>query len=296
MNPMTQASPTSLNSPTALVPDSFVALMYHNLVSAGRTYPDLSPSVTSYFVSSDAFSAHLQTVRAAGGVMLPVNLLHAFYQSDFPHGGECRSDEFGVVLTFDDGWADCVDAGGPALEQHGFQAILFVTTDLLGKPHFLARNDLSRLRKEVFYVGSHARSHRMLSLLGDDEIRAELLESKHLLEDGCGYEIDLVSIPSGAVDARVRRIAREVGYRFLFDSEVHVNKRGSSPFAIGRIAVMHDTPRQTIGRYVQQRIIRERVRRGVLQVPKRMLGLRNYEKLRRRMLGETSAQRVTHES
>ena len=41
---------------------------------------------------------------------------------------------------------------------------------------------------------------------------------------------------------------------------------------------------------------KERLRRAVLSVPKRLLGLRRYEKLRRGMLGETQGQQVTHES
>ena len=40
-------------------PDSFVALMYHNVGPEGETYPDLSPSATSYFVSRSAFGTPL---------------------------------------------------------------------------------------------------------------------------------------------------------------------------------------------------------------------------------------------
>jgi peptidoglycan/xylan/chitin deacetylase (PgdA/CDA1 family) len=182
------------------------------------------------------------------------------------------------------------------LEAAGAQALLFVTTDFVGKPHFLSRVDLGRLDPSTFRVGSHARSHRMLSLLGEDEIRSELSDAKKFLEDAVGYAVDTLSIPSGAVDRRVRRIADECGYRFVFDSEVRINHRGDSPLSIARVAIMHDTGPGAIDRYVSHLVTRERVRRAVLQAPKRLLGLRRYERLRRTLLGEKQGQKVTHQS
>jgi peptidoglycan/xylan/chitin deacetylase (PgdA/CDA1 family) len=136
----------------------------------------------------------------------------------------------------------------------------------------------------------------MLSQLGDAEIRAELSDSKKDLEDAVGYAVDTLSIPSGAVDARVRRIAAECGYAYVFDSEVRVNRRGDSPLAIARVAVMGCTTPDAVERYVRQRVARERLRRVALQAPKRLLGLKRYERLRRWLLVERRGQRVTHQS
>jgi len=276
-------------------PDSFVTLMYHNVGPDGETYPDLSPSATSYFVSRSAFERQLTRITTAGAAFMGADALARFFNPD--RGATLRLEENRrVLLTFDDGWGDGVRVGGPVLQAAGAQAILFVTTDFLGKPHFLSRADLGRLDPRTFRVGSHARSHRMLSLLDEDEIRSELSDSKAFLEDALGYEVDTISIPSGAVDRRVRRIAAECGYRFVFDSEVRVNRRGDSPLAIGRVAIMNDTGVDAVGRYANQQLTRERVRRAVLQAPKRLLGLKRYERLRRTLLGEKQGQKVTHQS
>ena len=279
----------------ATVPPSFVALMYHNVCPDSGSYPDLSPSATSYFVTVSDFVAQLDELRARGTRRMTWDDLRAFYAPDMEVGAAGPA-ECAALLTFDDGWKEGVDLGGPVLERHAAHAIVFVTTDFLGRPHFLSRADVSRLDARRFRVGSHARTHRMLSLLTEPEIRAELADSKKMLEDLAGYEVDAVSIPSGAVDARVRRIAAECGYRFVFDSEVRVNRRGDSPAAIARVAVTRHTSLPTFRRYVEGRIARERLRRAVLSAPKRLLGLRRYEKLRRRLLGEKQGQQVTHES
>jgi peptidoglycan/xylan/chitin deacetylase (PgdA/CDA1 family) len=276
------------------VPDSFVALMYHNIIADGESFADLSPSATSYFVSRSRFAAQLAEPASCGGYCMTWDQLNDFYGNASDRAG--AGGGHSVLLTFDDGWQGTVQYGGPLLEQHSAQALVFITTDFLGRRHFLSRSDVSRLTPKRFRVGSHARTHRMLSLLPEPQIRAELSDSKKLLEDLTGYEVDALSIPSGAVDRRVRRIAVECGYRFVFDSEVRVNRRGDSPTSIGRVALMHDTPPQAFRRYVQQRVAPERVRRAVLSAPKRLLGLRRYERLRRTLLGEHRGQQVTHES
>jgi peptidoglycan/xylan/chitin deacetylase (PgdA/CDA1 family) len=245
-------------------------------------------------VARSEFDGQIKRVVDSGVSRMNITDVRRFYQAG-NHDARSQSGP-GVLITFDDGWLDGVNVGGPILERNGRQAILFVTTDFLGKPRFLSRGDLTRLDPAVFHVGSHARTHRMLSQLGEADIRAELADSKKLLEDAVGYAIDTLSIPSGAVDTRVRRIAAECGYAFVFDSEVRVNRRGDSPLAIGRVAVMNDTGPAAFDRYLRQRVTRERLRRAALQAPKRMLGLRRYERLRRWLLGERRGQRVTHPS
>lgn len=284
-------------NPSSINPTAFVALMYHNVGPDGEAYADLSPSATSYFVSRTAFDRQLAAIEEQGGGFMTWEDVRRFYSSSAAsQNGRHAGGTMPTFLTFDDGWIDAADVGGPVLESRGAQAMVFVTTDFIGKPRFLSRQQLSELPAGVFRVGSHARTHRMLSLLSDEEIRAELVDSRKFLEDAMGYEVEALSVPSGAVDARVRRIAKESGYRFVFDSEVHVNCRDDSPLSIGRLAIMHETPLAAVARYVRGQIGRERARRAVLQFPKRVLGLKRYERLRRRLLREKRAQKVTHES
>jgi len=276
-------------------PAAFVALMYHNVIADDKSCSDLSPSATSYFVDQAAFAEQLARIADCGASCMDLDALRRFYHSDRPAVSAASGGPH-ILLTFDDGWRDGVEIGGPVLERYRAQAILFVTTEFLGRPYFLTAGEVSRIDPKLFRIGSHACTHRMLSLLGEDEIRAELSDSRKMLEDITGYEVNTLSIPSGAVDGRVRRIALECGYKFLFDSEVKVNRRGDNPMAIGRVAVMRHTGLDAFSRYIEQRIGPERFRRAILQAPKRLMGLRRYERMRRRLLGEKPTQQVTHTS
>src|SRR2546428_13678435 len=232
---MTTTVPVPTSSPPANarrpVPKSFVALMYHNVCPDHTSYPDLSPSATSYFVTECDFAEHLNDIAALGGSCMTWEAVNAFYGPSASTGAADPARQPSVLLSFYDGWSGAVELGGQILKRHESQAIVFVTTDFLGHRHFLSRAELAKFGPARFRVGSHARTQRMLSLLSEPDIRRELDDSKKALEDLTGYGVDALSIPSGAVDQRVRRIAAECGYRLVFDSEVRVNCRGDSPAA-----------------------------------------------------------------
>lgn len=65
-------------------------------------------------------------------------------------------------------------------------------------------------------IGSHGRSHHMLSKLPPRQMRDEIFGSKHALEHELGAPIDTLSYPVGgrdAYDSTVIGLAREAGYR-----------------------------------------------------------------------------------
>jgi peptidoglycan/xylan/chitin deacetylase (PgdA/CDA1 family) len=262
--------------------------MYHNVAKEPKQYESLGSSITSYFVSRELFASQVQDICAWGGWFLNADQVKAFFANRQLSTSPSWPKGHPVLLSFDDGWRETVEVGGPILKANHCQAYLFVTTQFIGQANFVDRRILSNLPREQFILGSHARTHRLLSLLSDDEIRSELKDSKGFLEDIGGHAIEALSIPGGAWDRRVRQIASEVGYRFVFTSEAQVNSRRSGPLAIGRLAVKEKTSTSTMRRFVEQRIISERIRRTLLQGPKRILGLARYEKLRRYLLGQNS--------
>jgi peptidoglycan/xylan/chitin deacetylase (PgdA/CDA1 family) len=282
--------------------------MYHNVPADPGRYAGLGTSITSYFVEKQRFASQLAEISANGGWFLKIDRLPSFFgvprfrgpehaesldsalypdRESMPYEPELSWQGFPVLLSFDDGWQDSVEVAGPILESQGCWAYLFVTTQFVGRPYFVDRRQLQNLPKSQFQLGSHAQSHRLLSLLTEPEIRTELQDSRAFLEDISGSAVESLSVPGGAVDDRVRRIAREVGYRFLFTSDVHANSRQTSPLAIGRLAIKRNTSSADLKRYVRQQFLREQLRRSLLGTSKRLLGLDRYEKLRQSILGHS---------
>ena len=263
----------------------FVSLMYHNVCARGGNgegwpaFSDLSPSVTGYFVDRETFSRHCAMIAASPphcGCDSSSDATHKNQQSP------------AVQITFDDGWQGTFDEAGPILERHGLTASLFVTTDLIGRPYFADRRQLAAAGT-TFTIGAHGRTHRPLATLSDDDVRDELAASKATLEDLLGREVDHMSFPGGSFDARVVRVATEVGYRKLFTSEIRVNEP-STGNRIGRIPIKSDTNDAALRRYLAGDVRPERIRGLALSTVKRLLGRRGYSIVRSRLLSETSDQ------
>jgi polysaccharide deacetylase family protein (PEP-CTERM system associated) len=63
-------------------------------------------------------------------------------------------------------------------------------------------------------VASHGQSHRMCNGLADSDLRSELGDSKHLLEDITGTEVAGFRAPNFSIDDRVLSLLQESGYRY----------------------------------------------------------------------------------
>ncbi|MGE3340264.1 MAG: polysaccharide deacetylase family protein [Alphaproteobacteria bacterium] len=91
-------------------------LLYHRIAC-----PDTDPQRLA--VHPDRFAAHLRVVRDAAEVMSLTELLAARADRRLPGRG--------LVLTFDDGYADNGAVAAPLLDQAGVPATFFVTTSVL---------------------------------------------------------------------------------------------------------------------------------------------------------------------
>lgn len=83
-------------------------------------------------------------------------------------------------------------------------------------------DDLSRLVAAGWTVGSHTRTHRTLSALGDADVRSELVESRRDLMRLLGVDVTLLAYPYGGprhVGRVAPRIAAESGYRYAMTAE-----------------------------------------------------------------------------
>lgn len=92
-------------------------------------------------------------------------------------------------------------------------------------------------------IGSHTKSHQILSHLSAEEQRQELAGSKEILEAATGSSINVLAYPVGGLDSYTREtvdIAHACGYRAAFNfikgSGYNTNPAGH-PFDLARIPV-----------------------------------------------------------
>lgn len=213
-----------------LTGSAYVALMYHRLAGArvpGQERLDIAPA---------DFARHLRVLRRLRFTVLSTEQVIAFHTGLSP-----ALPRRSVVLTFDDGFLDCVQ---PLLIHAKVGAQLFVSTDELGgRAHWLAGeevmtwDDLRKLAMAGVEIGSHAKHHNRLPAHSDGVLADELAGSLAALRDRLPCPAPVLAYPNGAHDRRVREAAIGAGYRAAYTTEKGRNGAGTDRWLLRRVSV-----------------------------------------------------------
>jgi peptidoglycan/xylan/chitin deacetylase (PgdA/CDA1 family) len=212
-------------------------LMYHQVTPAPEA------SFAKYTVTARAFAAQMQWLALAG--YTPVTLERLLDGWSGRGALPARS----VVITFDDGYRDCIDFAVPALLRHGFTAVFYLVAGLVGQSSrwtlpicgvafplmdWTAARSLGEAGMEC---GAHTMTHPPLAERPATEWHQELVESRQLLEQRLGREVRHLAYPFGSVDASVRAAAEESGYVSACTTEKGLAMFGDDRLMLRRVPV-----------------------------------------------------------
>ncbi len=93
------------------------------------------------------------------------------------------------------------------------------------------------LSSGLITIGSHTMSHAILTKETESKRREEIIESKKLLEESLGVEIEHFCYPNGSYDARTQALVEDAGYRSACTCHGAENMAAVSPFEICRISI-----------------------------------------------------------
>jgi peptidoglycan/xylan/chitin deacetylase (PgdA/CDA1 family)/GT2 family glycosyltransferase len=230
----------------ALSTGQAVVLAYHALT-------DLSddPRLAEYGVPSALLVDQLDALSDRGWTFIGLDVLLRALE------GTQRLPRRAVLLTFDDGYVDLLDAGVPVLAARRIPALAFVITGLVGATNewdrairtrpmrLLDADGLRAIAERGVEIGSHGQTHRRLPLVARAELPAELEGSAAQLEALGLPRPRVMSYPYGLRSTAVASAVREAGYEAAFTIDPGVVRRGSDRFALPRVEVLaSDTPRR----------------------------------------------------
>jgi peptidoglycan/xylan/chitin deacetylase (PgdA/CDA1 family) len=124
-----------------------------------------------------------------------------------------------VRITIDDANASDVEVVMPELLRRGRIGWFFLPAGRIGERGFVDVVQARELVAAGMVVGSHGMRHRPWAGLSDAELRAEIVDSKHLLEDVVGRPVYDAACPFGAYDRRALETLREAGYLHVYTSD-----------------------------------------------------------------------------
>jgi peptidoglycan/xylan/chitin deacetylase (PgdA/CDA1 family) len=140
-----------------------------------------------------------------------------------------------AVLTFDDGWANNLDAAFPELARRGWPATVFLTTSFIGRRPFLNPREVQALSDFGVTPEIHTHSHPDLTTLSDDAIVAEISQCREHLEGLTSHRPRFFCYPFGWLDRRVRDAVQRSGVAAACTAIPGRNLAGGDAFLLRRI-------------------------------------------------------------
>jgi len=140
-----------------------------------------------------------------------------------------------VGITFDDGYVNVLEAAVPELARHGFAATAYIISGRLGGTNewdqgptwpLLSADGVRELAAAGIEIGSHAATHLRLAGVGQEQLRAEVHQSRASLEALLGTEIRGFAYPYGSMDKAARQAVRDAGYDYACAVEASMAEAG----------------------------------------------------------------------
>ncbi len=203
-------------------------LMYHSVGKNGTSLDGYDPKLN---VLPGAFAKQMKFLSDHGYKVIPLDEF-----AEKIKRGE-RIPRKTVAITFDDGVKNNFFYAYPALKRYNFPATIFVVTDFVGKEKFLDWNEIKIMREDGISIGSHTVSHRWLPSLSEAQVRAELVNSKKILEIRTASRIETLSYPLGGFSKKIEKIAEEAGYIGAVATNPGKKYSSRDPYALKRVRI-----------------------------------------------------------
>lgn len=207
-------------------------LMYHAVVR-GNLSGVVDPH---YAITANRFRAQL-------GLMAEVGL-NGVSVRDLRRNASATAS---IALTFDDGAATDAEVAVPILIDCRATADFFVNTSTINTRWHVSTAQLRDMQAAGMSIQSHGHTHRLLDDLSEQEVRAELGDSRNRLEDLLGSRVTLFAPPGGRLPSYGCQLAIDLGYEAVCGSRPGLLKDVSSQY-VPRLAVLAAT---TDGQYLR---------------------------------------------
>ncbi len=225
-----------------------LALLYHRI-----GWPLVRSTVRGQYVAPCVLKWQMRSLHGLGYRPIHLNELLA----------DPRAAESRFAVTFDDGYASVAETACPVLSELGVPATIFLVAGQIGganlwdqakgdrEERLMTAEQIREWSAAGFEMGSHAMTHSRLTEVSDSQLKAEVSDSKHLLEDLIGARVRGFSYPHGAWDARVRDAVVAAGYEYATAVSLGSVRPDTDVFTIPRINMRW----ATVGAVLRRKIL-----------------------------------------
>jgi peptidoglycan/xylan/chitin deacetylase (PgdA/CDA1 family) len=214
-------------------------LMYHSISEGAED------AVSPYYrtaTSPKVFAMHMALLRDEGYRVVGLQDGLEEFSAGSNHDGKT------VVLTFDDGLRNFYANAFPVLQEYRQGATVFLPTAFIGNEPRLFKgsecltwSEVRELHTAGIEFGSHTVNHPQLYELGFDQIRAELADSKAVIERQLGSRVVSFAYPYAFPVADrsfvqgFGEMVAQTGYRYCVTTALGCVKPGDNAYCLKRL-------------------------------------------------------------
>lgn len=209
--------------------------------------------LAEYGVPPTLFGEQLGALAAAGWEFVGLDAVLAKLR------GEAELPPRALLISFDDAYADLLEAGCPVLEEFGAPGLVFVVADQIGGSNawdtprgavelpLLDAEGLRAVAARGVEIGSHTASHPALPKVPAERLGAEISGSAETIAAAGVPRPRSFSYPYGEWTPALAAAVREAGYEAAFTVEWGAVEAAADPFAVPRVEVhASDSPRKLL--------------------------------------------------
>lgn len=237
-----------MRSPAKLVTEpatSVPILMYHRIAENGPR------ALERYRVSPDLFALQMRTLDLAGYHTISLmDWIRAMVRFEAMPGKP-------IILTFDDGYRDFLEAAAPALSVHGFGATVFLVAQRIGgvsdwdrvygePAPLLSWDEVRTLQKTGIEFGCHSSTHRPMTGMHFRELVEDIARARATLEEGLGGPVTTLAYPYGAVNDFVRGVVADLDFQAAVSCQPGKSQLGDDLLRLRRIEIPGGCPPQRL--------------------------------------------------
>ena len=158
-----------------------------------------------------------------------------------------------IIITFDDGYRDQYENAVPVLQEHGFTATFFITTELMksGLDEFMTWDMLKELAQAGMRIESQSSSDAPLAGLDQVAIMAEVRGAQAALTAQIGESPRYLAYPFGAYDETVVETLTTLGLTGALTTSGDKLHSFAGRYEWGRIPVAGDWTLSTFAEQVR---------------------------------------------